>query len=136
MHLLCRHIEFRFRTYAEAQEAVEKLKEVREEIVAKQLSLDVSAGKLQFGIFSYGLIYAWSVKAYKTIWIRYVENAKRNLCQILFVEKVDKELIKKESGEKGKLALSRNVWERYNQFYTWQDSKFKFKRYLKVIMQN
>lgn len=45
----CRHIEFRFRTYGEAQEAVEKLKEVREEIVAKQLSLDVSAGMLQSG---------------------------------------------------------------------------------------
>ena len=44
LHYLFRHIEFRFRTYAEAQEAVEKLKEVREEIVAKQLSLDVSAG--------------------------------------------------------------------------------------------
>ena len=50
--LYCSHIEFRFRTYAEAQEAVEKLKEVREEIVAKQLSLDVSAGELYIFIHS------------------------------------------------------------------------------------
>ncbi len=42
--IIFRHVEFRFKTYAEAQEAVEKLKEVREDIVAKQLSLDVSAG--------------------------------------------------------------------------------------------
>ena len=55
---ICRHIEFRFKSIAEADEMIETLKTIKEGVVVKRLVGGMNAGKC-IQCLSSDLLYGW-----------------------------------------------------------------------------